>query len=111
MTTPAHRKALADKHGKTITGYELDEALKYIDNMQKGIKKEMDALDKEYTETLKKVENNPKGREAVERNYSHWRHVLVSVFEPLEDARAHWKHHGQNLTGEKHPEPRHTGTY
>lgn len=111
MTTPAIRKALQEKHGNTISRYELNEALKYINGIQKSILKEMDKLDDEFTEAMQKVGNSTQGREAVERNYSHWRRVLVSVFEPLEDAKAHWNYHGQNLTGEKHPEPRHKGTY
>ncbi|ELI5726088.1 hypothetical protein RRK80_004699 [Salmonella enterica] len=109
--THAYRKALADKHLTTnqpphIAAQQHNEAMQYINNIQNKIKKELDKLESEYEEQITKSDK-PEYREAVERNYIHWRHVLVSVFEPLEDAKAHWKHH----TGLTSDEPRHKGKY
>ncbi|ECH2809481.1 hypothetical protein FOM74_22425 [Salmonella enterica] len=104
-----HHHYLAVKHDKINHG-EYEDALKYIDGMQKGILKELKKLEDEYTDLLKKSDKADYVNR-VERNYSHWRHVLVSVFEPLEDAKAHWHYHARGLTGENHPEPRHKGQY
>ncbi|EBX6050928.1 hypothetical protein E2019_22960 [Salmonella enterica subsp. enterica serovar Amager] len=86
----ATRKALAEKHNTRTVG-DCEDAIKYMKNIQKGLLKEMDKLDKEY-ETGMTRGNNPHFVETVEKNFVHWRHILVSAFEALEHGKQHWEH-------------------
>ncbi|EKN6871987.1 hypothetical protein PXY30_004450 [Salmonella enterica] len=107
-----HNKHLAHKHGKTITGHELEQAHNYVNGIKKSLLKELDKLENEYEASLKRAKGDSKIIHMAERNYSHWRHIIISVFETLQDASHHWHYVGQGLTGKKvkHP-PRWTGTH
>ncbi|ECY4911714.1 hypothetical protein AVB38_23585 [Salmonella enterica subsp. enterica serovar Bredeney] len=111
MPTAAERRVMADRHlteqPPHIAAQQHSEAMQYINGIQKSILKELDKLEDEYTEQMEKVKGNQRAVEAIERNYIHWRHILVSVFEPLNDAKEHWNHH----TGLTDKQPRHTGKF
>ncbi|HFW0119414.1 TPA: hypothetical protein ACIARM_004407 [Salmonella enterica subsp. enterica serovar Javiana] len=102
----ARLKALADKHTQSTTHGQIDEALKYIGNLEKGIKAELEKLEQEF-EHLMSHSDKPEYRERIESNYIHWRHILISVFDPLQDARHHWQYHA----GTRQDKPRHMNTY
>ncbi|EGK0756603.1 hypothetical protein IOL78_003837 [Salmonella enterica] len=99
-------KALADKHTQNTTKGQIDEALRYIANIESGIRAELEKLNDEF-ETLMSHSDKPEYRERIENNYIHWRHILVSVVEPLQDARHHWQYHA----GTRKDKPRHMSTY
>ncbi len=106
-----HIKQLAYKHlhaevSAEQAAAEHNEALRYINRLESGILKELRKLDAEYEEQLTHS-NKPDYIERIERNYIHWRHILISVFEPLKDAHKHWNHH----TGLSNEEPPHNGKF
>lgn len=104
-----HHVYLNRKHDKINHG-EYKQALEYVNNLQNGIKKDLEKLKDEYQELLSKSDK-PDYVNRVERNYAHWRHVLLSVIEPLEDAKHHWHWAAEKLTGKAVGEPHHKGSY
>lgn len=105
-------KHLAHKHHGEITGEEYHNALSYIRHIETGIFKELAKIEDELERAIKRANGDKKIIQMAERNFVHWRHVLVSVLEPLADAKHHWKWNGQNLTKQPvHQKPRWEGTY
>ncbi|EJZ4755031.1 hypothetical protein OIC52_004886 [Salmonella enterica] len=110
--TREHIRNLAYKHHGEITGEEYHNALSYIRHLETGILKEIEKVENEYERDIKNSHGNKKYIEMAERRFVNWRHILISVLEPLADAKHHWKWNGQNLTKQPvHEKPRWEGTY
>lgn len=89
--TPERLKHLVYKHhNNRFTRHHYDEATAYIKTIKDSLLRELDKLETELEYNLKLSHGHTKTVESAERNYVHWRHILVSVLDSIDDAQHHW---------------------